>query len=197
MRLLQSIFAISTFLLSASAASSSTFTVYAWPLSASSPSPYADVRVTTLGDKTVSAELVSNPTPPSVSNSDELVRIGLWDASTRSWHGSAASTSIFATKVDRTILVHVDARGEVFHIGIFAEEVPNPAAKKIKVKKGDKKAAAEAKKAKTAEWRDGVTGVQVVEEANPPMPVLNKPVVLNEGGFVDAPLGQEKSFLQK
>jgi len=85
----------------------------------------------------------------------------------------------------------------VFHIGISAEEVPNPAAKKIKVKKGDKKAAAEAKKAKTAEWRDGVTGVKVVEEANPPMPVLNKPVVLNEGGFVDAPLGQEKSFLQK
>jgi hypothetical protein len=197
MRLLQLLIAISTFLLTTYAASVSTFTIYAWPLSASSPSPYAEVKLTISNDKTVFAELISTPKSPALKGSDELVRIGLWDASTKSWRGSAASTSIFGAKVDRALLVHVDTRGEVFHVGVSAEEVPNPAAKKIKVKKGDKKAAEEAKKLKRAEWRDGVTSVEVVEEANPPMPVLNKPVVLNEGGFIDAPLGQEKSFLQK
>ena len=196
MRFLQLLLALSSFLLSAYAASS-TFTIYAWPLSASSPSPYAEVKLTKAADKILSAELTSAPKPPKVSNSDELIRIGLWDASTRTWRGSAASTSIFGTKVDRTLLVHVDARGEVFHVGVSAEEVPNPAAQTIKVKKGDKKAAEEAKKAKRAEWRDGVTEVLVVEEAEAPVPVLNKPVVLNEQGFVDAPLGQEKTFLQK
>jgi hypothetical protein len=198
MRLLEFFFALSILILSAVAVRSQTLTVYAWPLSTSSPLPYAEVKISTASDKTLSAEIISKPTPPTISKgSDELVRVGLYNPATGSWSGSAALASIFGAKVDRKILLHVDSRGEVFHVGITAEDVPDPAKAKIKVKKSDKKAREAAKLAKKAEWRDGQTTVEVVPEATPPFPVLNKLVVLNAEGLVDTPLGQEKTFLQK
>jgi hypothetical protein len=113
------------------------------------------------------------------------------------WHGTVTSASTFGAKVDRLLRLHVSpASGEVFHVSVLANPVPNPAGKKIKVKKGDKKAAEAAKAAKRAEWRDGRTEVEVVGNVEGPAPVLNRPVVLSEDGTVEGK-EEEKSFLQK
>lgn len=137
----------------------------------------------------------SSYTPPII-DSDELVRIGFYDAN-GAWHGSVASGSVFGQKVDRNILIYVDFKGDIYHVGITAEEIPDPAKTKIKVKKGDKKAKEAAKLAKKAEWKDGQTFISVIVDSEPPLPTLNKPVVLNAEGRVESPEGQEKTFLQK
>jgi hypothetical protein len=178
------------------AATSKTITIYAWPLSASAPKPYADVSISsTGGSKVYLAELLSDPKAPS--ETDGLVRIGLYDSSTKAWRGSAASGSVFGKKVDRKLRVHLDSKGEVYHVDLETDEIPNPAKMTFNIKKSDKKARAAAKEAKKAEWRDGVTSVEIVLQDDAPAPFLNKPVVLNAEGRVDAPEGAEKSFLQK
>jgi hypothetical protein len=196
MQLLHLLLTICALVLPIAAASSKTITIYAWPLSASAPKPYADVSISSTGGSAVYlAELLSDPKAPSVT--DEPVRIGLYDPSTKAWRGSVASGAVFGQKVDRKLRVHVDRKGEVYHVGLETDEIPNPSKLKFNLKKSDKKGREAAKQAKKAEWRDGVTSVEVVPQDDAPVPFLNKPVVLTPDGKVDAPAGEEKTFLQK
>jgi hypothetical protein len=174
-------------------------TIYAWPLSAASPAPLASVRLSATPDG-AAATLLSY-TPPASRHAGELVRVGLYDASTGAWRGSATSAAFFGEHVDRSITVHVDAAGAPYHVGVGATDVPDPArVRKDMVRQAKKKDKKKAKKEASKideEWRAGETTVEVAEPEDPPVPVLNKPVVLTEEGMVKAPLEQQRTFMQK
>lgn len=98
-------------LISVSAAVSSSITVYAWPLSASSPKPFAEITIPSTADgvatvkskKTVSAE------------DGELVRVGLLDSS-KAWSGVATSSESFKQGITQKISLHTDGHGQVTHL---------------------------------------------------------------------------------
>jgi hypothetical protein len=151
------------------AASPSTVTVYAWPLDAASPSPLASIHLS-LSSNQLSGT-VQSFTPPSQSK-DELIRVGLYDSSTKSWNGVATSSKSLAADVSKKISLHTDKEGNVHHIGFSAS-----------TKLG-------------GEEEDVV--VEVIPMLAGPEPLLNRPVVLNAEGKVDQPNPEEqKSFLQK
>jgi len=183
-------------LITTALASPDAVTIYAWPLSSPSPAPLASVRLSSSASDGSSAALVSY-TPPKSRHPNELVRIGLYDDATGKWRGSATSAAFFGEHVDRQITIHVDESGTPYHVGVGATDVPDPAKvkKDKKQKKKDKKAKKEA--SKVVEWRVGETTVEVAVPEDPPAPVLNKPVVLNDEGMVKAPLEQQRTFMQK
>jgi hypothetical protein len=154
-----------------SAASPSTVTVYAWPLSASSPKRYAEIVLPSSAGGTAE---VRSKTIPKITDG-ELVRIGLLDGS-KAWSGVATSADSFKPGITQKISLHTDSDGQVTHIG-FSSFKAAPA------KEGAK---------------SGDIVVEVVPIETGPQPVLNKPVVLNAEGKVDKP-GQEdnRTFLQK
>ncbi len=174
-------------------------TIYAWPLSAPSPAPMASVRLHSTADG-AAATLVSY-TPPKPRHASELVRVGLYDAATGQWRGSATSAAFFGEHVDRAITLHVDGSGAPYHVDVGATDVPDPAAVKKdmvkKAKKKDKKKAKQEASKIVVEWRAGETTVEVAEPEEAPAPALNKPVVLNDEGMVKAPLEQQRTFIQK
>jgi hypothetical protein len=151
------------------AASPSTVTVYAWPLDAASPSPLASILLSRSSNQL--SGTVQSFTPPSPSK-DELVRVGLYDSSTKSWNGVATSSKSLASDVSKKIFLHTDKEGNVYHVGF------------------------------SASTKSGGDNEDVVVEVVPmlagPEPLLNRPVVLNADGKVDQPNPEEqKSFLQK
>jgi hypothetical protein len=153
----------------AAAAAQSTVTVHAWPLSAPSPKPYATIVLSpSASDSSVKVQSISKP---SVSN-DELVRIGLYDSSSKAWTGVATSSKSFAPDVRQKVTLHTDSEGRVTHVGFSSFS-------------------------KSKAESDDVL-VDVIPMVAGPQPVLNKPVVLNAEGKLDTP-GEEdsKSFLQK
>ncbi|KAF2418487.1 hypothetical protein EJ08DRAFT_654257 [Tothia fuscella] len=151
------------------AASPSSLTVYAWPLDAASPAPLANVLLSQ--STALITGTVESFTPPSTSK-DELVRIGLFDSSTKSWNGVATSSKSLASDVKKRIVLHTDQEGNVHHVGFSASI------------KG------------AGETEDVV--VDVVPMIAGPEPLLNKPVVLNaEGKLEESAKTDEKSFLQK
>jgi hypothetical protein len=152
------------------AASPSTITVHAWPLSATSPTPFATIAVSPIspGSQSLSAK-VQSVHQPSVSQ-DELVRIGIYDAS-NTWTGVATSAKSFGQDISRKIVLHTDSEGIVSHIGFSAFT-------------------------RAAGAEDVV--VEVVPITTGPQPVLNKPVVLTPEGKVATPdAADQKTFLQK
>lgn len=96
-----------------SAVAASTVTVYAWPLSAASPIPFAKIDYTPNGV----AQAQSKQDP--VYEDEELIRIGLIN-SDRSWTGVVTSASAFAPGFDQKILLHTDSEGQVTHVGFNA-----------------------------------------------------------------------------
>jgi hypothetical protein len=153
------------------AASPSTVTVYAWPLDAASPSPLASILLSPSQSTTELSATVKSFTPPSQSN-DALVRIGLFDPSTKAWSGVATSAKSLAADVKKKISLHTDTQGNVYHISFTASP-------------------------KAAGEKQGVV-VEIVPMTAGPEPLLNKPVVLNAEGKVDAPNPEDnRSFLQK
>ena len=186
-------------LLTTALAAPDAVTIYAWPLSAPSPAPLASVRLHATADG-AAATLVSY-TPPKPRHATELVRVGLYDAATGAWRGSATSAAFFGEHVDRAITLHVDGAGVPYHVGVEAADVPDPdRVKKELVKKAKKKDKKKAKKEASklvVEWRAGETTVGVWEPEDAPTPALNKPVVLNDEGMVKAPLEQQRTFVQK
>jgi hypothetical protein len=153
------------------AVSPSTVTVYAWPLDAASPSPLANILLSKSQSTLELSATVKSFTPPS-SSKDGLVRVGLFDPSTKSWTGVATSSSSLAADLKKKIVLHTDKYGNVYHIGFSAS-------------------------AKAAGETEEVV-IEVASMAEGPEPLLNKPVVLNAEGKVDTPNPEDnKSFLQK
>jgi hypothetical protein len=131
-----------------------------------SPIPLAQIDY----DADQSTGTVISFTPPHGSYaSDHLLRIGLQDSGSGSWRGIVTSAANFADEYKKKFVVHVDEKGEAYHVG-FGTSV-----------KGDDK-------------EDVV--VEVVRRGVGAKPVLNKPIVLNAEGKIDNKV-EEKTFLQK
>ncbi|KAF1953640.1 hypothetical protein CC80DRAFT_142919 [Byssothecium circinans] len=155
----------------------STVTIYLHPIPDStipkssvvpSPVPLAQLDY----DVETATGTVTSYTPPQGSYSSEhFVRVGLHDPKTKSWKGVVTSAASFAEQYKQKFVVHVDEKGEVYHVGFSASAKGNG---------GDKKE----------------VDVEVVKKGAGPKPVLNKPVVLNAEGKIESK-EPEKSFLQK
>lgn len=157
--------------------SPSTATIYAWPLSAQSPTPLAQVSITS----PIEANLDSY-TQPEI-NTDDIIRIGLYDPSSKQWSGVATSASTLDTSLTKKLILHLDEQGKVWNVGISAS-----------------KSAQQPAKSKKNEAKQ--QGEQVIIDLRPmkagPAPILNKPVVLNPDGKVpQGPEKDERSFFQK
>lgn len=130
-----------------------------------SPIPLAQIEY----DADQSVGTLASYTPPTGSySSDHLLRVGLSDPQSGSWRGIVTSAASFADKYHKKFIIHVDEKGEPYHVGFGTS-------------------------AKTS--RDEVE-IEIVKRIPGPKPVLNKPVVLNAEGKIDSK-EPEKSFLQK
>jgi hypothetical protein len=108
-------------------------------------------------------------TPPTGSYSDDhLLRVGLTDPKSGSWRGIVTSASSFADQYHKKFIVHVDEKGEPFHVGFGT----------------------------SAKGVGKEVEVEIVKRSPGPKPVLNKPIVLNAEGKLDSK-EPEKTFLQK
>jgi hypothetical protein len=131
----------------------------------SSPIPLAQIKY----DVDQSVGTLASYTPPTGSYaSDHLIRVGLSDPKSGSWHGIVTSAASFSDQYHKKIVVHVDEKGEPFHVGF------STSAKRS----GDE------------------VEVEIVKRSPGPQPVLNKPIVLNAEGKLEGK-EPEKSFLQK
>ena len=157
----------------AAEATTSTVTVYAWPLAAPSPTSFATIAFSASQTKPI-AEVNSLHLPPIPPSTDEIVRIGLYDPSTKQWRGTATAASSFAPGLARKLTIHVDEDGHAYHASLSAFELQGTSKKKDELQ------------------------VEVIRPRPGPQPILNKPVVLNADGKVpQAEEKDQKTFLQK
>jgi hypothetical protein len=148
-------------------------TVYAWPLSAPSPTSFATIVLEASQTPPI-AEVKSVKLPSISSSKDDIVRVGLYDSATKQWTGTATAASSFAQGLGRKLTLHVDDNGEVYHAALSAYTLPGKSKKK------------------------DVLDVEVVRKTPGAEPILNRPVVLNADGKVPQPeQTDERSFLQK
>ncbi|EOA82886.1 hypothetical protein ACJQWK_04463 [Exserohilum turcicum] len=150
----------------------SSVTLYVSPVPASadtaavtSPVPLAQIEY----DADQSVGTLVSYTPPAGSYSpDRLLRVGLADAKSSSWHGIVTSAASFSEQYHKKFVIHVDDKGEPFHVGLST----------------------------AAKGSGSEVEIEVLRKNTGPKPVLNKPIVLNAEGKVgsDEP---EKTFLQK
>ncbi|KAF2280187.1 uncharacterized protein EI97DRAFT_391080 [Westerdykella ornata] len=130
-----------------------------------SPIPLAQIDY----DADTSTGTLASYTPPTGSYSpDHLLRIGLGDPKIGHWRGVLTSAASFGDEYKKKFTVHIDEKGEPYHVG-FSTDVRGS---------GDE------------------VEVEVVKRESGPKPVLNKPVVLNADGKLDNK-EPEKTFLQK
>jgi hypothetical protein len=151
----------------------STVTVYAWPLAAPSPTSFATIVLSTSQTKP-KAEVNSLRLPSIPPSTDEIVRIGLYDPSTKQWRGTATAASSFTPGLARKLTLHVDQDGNAYHASLSAVELSGKSKKKDELQ------------------------VEVISPRPGAQPILNKPVVLNADGKVpQAEEKDQKTFLQK
>jgi hypothetical protein len=180
-------------------------TVYAWPISAASPLSLAEIKLSSTAstpssstsDNPISASIITY-TPPSIALSkDQLIRIGIYDPSTKAWIGTGTSALSFAPGYDRKILLHMDDSGNVFHVGFTATPVKPAEVKDDTIAASKKKKKKTKKSTQSVEPVGGETTVEILFSSPAPQPALNKPVVLSPDGKADDNAVEEKSFLQK
>ncbi len=151
-------------------------TIYAWPLS-SSPSKLALIEYSPL--EPYSSVLSYTPPVLPSSNPVELVQIGLYNSSTKTWLGSTVtSAASFEPEFQGTIRLHINAEGEIWRAAFHSSRKTTPTSQD------------------GSNTEDGKPKVDVVRPAPAPQPHLNKPVVLSPDGKVPEK-EVEKSFLQK
>ncbi|CAO2647740.1 Nn.00g086620.m01.CDS01 [Neocucurbitaria sp. VM-36] len=132
-----------------------------------SPIPLAQIEY----DADQSTGTLASYTPPTGSySSDHLLRVGLSDPKTGSWRGIVTSAANFADQYHKKFVIHVDERGEPFHVGFGTSAKDSGDSNEVEV--------------------------EIVKRAAGPKPVLNKPIVLNAEGKLETK-EPEKSFLQK
>lgn len=130
-----------------------------------SPIPLAQIDY----DADQSTGTLISYTPPTGSYSpDHLLRIGLTDPKSGSWRGIVTSAAGFADQYHKKFVIHVDEKGEPFHVGFGT----------------------------SAKGAGEDVEVEIVKRGPGPKPVLNKPIVLNAEGKLETK-EPEKSFLQK
>lgn len=151
-------------------------TVHAWPVASAKPTPLA---VISYNSKSRTAT-VEKYLPPHIdfgsAGEQRLVRIGLYEQQTQAWSGvvtSARNLDPDRLDISKSLALHVDDSGRVWNVGFGAERL-GPGASATK---------------------DGLS-VTVVVPAPGPTPHLNRPVVLNPDGRIEAP-AQGKTFFQK
>ncbi|KAF2748073.1 hypothetical protein M011DRAFT_476702 [Sporormia fimetaria CBS 119925] len=133
----------------------------------SSPVPLAQIDY----DAETSTGTVTSYTTPTGSYAPEhLLRIGLDGQKKGHWHGVVASAAGFEPEYKKKFTVHVDEKGEPYHVGFSTGPRVT----------GD----------------DTETEVVIAKRGAGPQPALNKPVVLNAEGKMDGK-EPEKTFLQK
>ncbi|TID25374.1 hypothetical protein E2P81_ATG04473 [Venturia nashicola] len=146
----------------------STVIVHAWPLSAPSPIPYAEIEISP-SPTAIQAKVLDIAQLPIFK--DELVRVGIVDES-NTWTGVATSAKSFRVDISKKIILHTDNEGHVAHVSFNSFENSNPA--------------------------DAGVFVEVMPIQPGPRPSLNKPIVLNEEGKIATPeTADTKTFLQK
>lgn len=141
--------------------------VFYWPVEAPQPSVLARVSF----DKTSLESDLLSYTPPSDTNHDDLVRIGLYTSTPtnpKQWSGSLVSRSSLTS--ESLLRLHLDPAKEVYHVSLGAPSY---------------------KSAESAE-----AGVELVLQESGPQPHLNRPVVLSPDGQNPEEV-PEKSFIQK
>ncbi|RMZ71600.1 cyclin-dependent kinase regulator pho80 [Pyrenophora seminiperda CCB06] len=130
-----------------------------------SPIPLAQIEYN--ADQSVGT--LASYTPPTGSYSPEhLLRVGLTDSVSGPWRGVLTSAASFSDQYHKKFVIHVDEKGEPYHIGF-----------RTRVKGSEEE-----------------VEVEIVKKNDGPKPVLNKPIVLNADGKIDGK-EVEKTFLQK
>ena len=142
--------------------------IFAWPLSASTSQRLAQISYTSAN------ATVKTYAAPQIPAGDDTVRVGFYHPSA-SWSGVATAASNFAPGKDKKLQLHVNTRGQLYHVGFKAADIPSSST--------------------SGKGKDGL-GVEVVKMQQGPAPHLNKPVVLSADGKVEAK-EPEKTFLQK
>lgn len=133
--------------------------------SLSSPIPLAQIEY----DADTSTGILASYTPPKGSySSEQLLRVGLDDPSSSTWRGVVTSAASFADEYKKKFTIHVDEKGEPYHIGFST----------------------------SARGQGAEAEVEIVRRGVGPKPVLNRPIVLNAEGKIDSK-EPEKTFLQK
>ncbi|KAI9786744.1 MAG: hypothetical protein M1816_007815 [Peltula sp. TS41687] len=162
--------------------STHTVTVYTWPLSVPSPTPYLEIKY----DPTTLQTAVTKAYPPFAAgadandDNDPLTRVGLWDQSSGRWRGVVTALSGFGEESTRTVSLHLDGKGDVWHVGFYAGK---PVEDYVVGKTKGSGAA-------------GQVRVELVRATPGPMPVLDEPMVLDESGRLPEK-EVEKSFFQR
>lgn len=130
-----------------------------------SPIPLAQIEY----DADQSVGTLASYTPPTGSYApDHLLRVGLSEPKSGSWRGIVTSAASFADKYHKKFIIHVDEKGEPFHIGFST----------------------------SAKAAGQEVEIEIVKRGLGPKPVLNKPIVLNAEGKLESK-EPEKTFLQK
>lgn len=130
-----------------------------------SPIPLAQINY----DAETTTGTLSSYTPPTGSYSpDHLLRVGLGDIKTGHWRGVLTSGASFKDDFKKKITLHIDEKGEPYHVGFSSE--PRGTGDEVEV--------------------------EVVKREAGPKPALNRPIVLNAEGKLDDK-EPEKTFLQK
>ncbi|KAF2771527.1 hypothetical protein EJ03DRAFT_30806 [Teratosphaeria nubilosa] len=83
--------------------------IFAWPLSSPKSSTLAKI---TFNSTSATVKSVSNPSIPS---HEDVVRVGFYHPS-GSWSGIATSASNFHDGKDKTLQLHVNSDGELYHV---------------------------------------------------------------------------------
>ena len=129
-----------------------------------SPVPLAHIDY----DADTATGTLSSYTPPTGSYAPEhLLRIGLTDKSGK-WHGVVTSAASFAEQYKKKFTIHVDDRGEPYHVGFGT----------------------------SARGGGNEVDVEVLKKVAGPKPALNKPIVLSPDGKLEGK-EPEKTFIQK
>ncbi|KAI9820329.1 MAG: hypothetical protein M1827_005951 [Pycnora praestabilis] len=164
---------------SSPAALDRTTTVYYWPLASPSPLALAQVKYNA---ETLETGIAAYPSLPYVKSPppNDLVRIGLYDSSTKVWRGSVTAAESFKEGYQGLITLHLDNEGGVRHVGYRASRKPRDGP----VEKGK------------GSGKEQVLKVEVMKPVPGPQPHLNRPVVLSPDGKVPEK-EVEKTLFQK
>ncbi|KAI7315323.1 hypothetical protein KC340_g9031 [Hortaea werneckii] len=151
-----------------------TVDIFAWPLFAPQ-STTPDVLAKISYNSTVATV---DSYQPSASLADvEVVRVAFKHSTAGTWSGVSTAASNLAAGKDKKLQLHLNASGDLYHIGFKASDVGGSHGKTKESKKGD-------------------LSVEIVPVNKGPSPALNKPIVVNQDGSTPDQV-EEKSFFQK
>ena len=150
-------------------------TIYVWPLSAPSPSPYLNVAYDPISLSAMVKETYQAPLP-SPREPESLVRVGIWDAQVKTLRGIVTSAATLDPGQGHIISIHLDDQGSAWHVDL----------RPFRLQDEDRQ----------GKERYSNLKVELVRPTGDPSPTLNEPVVRDEHGKIPEP-ELEKSFLQK